>query len=112
MASKLESRIDGLTAAIEKLLNREVAPIAPIAPVAPVLPIVEHNSGDHDLLITLDTKVDALKDDIRNINDGTTKTLNDHEIRLRYLESWVWKAIGAMAVLEVAIPVIMHYLKL
>lgn len=36
----------------------------------------------------------------------------DHEQRLRSLERNVWKAIGALAVLELLIPILLHYFKL
>lgn len=38
-------------------------------------------------------------------------TLQDHEDRLRMIERNVWKAIGALAVLEMVIPVLLHVLK-
>lgn len=40
-------------------------------------------NSDHDLIIKLDTKMDGLKEDIKNLNDGTTKQINDHETRIR-----------------------------
>ena len=35
----------------------------------------------------------------------------DKEIRLRSLEKNVWKAIGALAILEIALPVVLYFLK-
>jgi hypothetical protein len=48
------------------------------------------NSGvskDHDLMIKLEVKMDGIKDDIRELKDGTKSQLNDHEIRLNSLET-------------------------
>jgi len=43
--------------------------------------------NDHDLLIRVDTKVDSLKDDIKDIKDGTATKIADHEQRIVSLES-------------------------
>lgn len=80
---KLENRIDALITAVEKIASHQAAPIAPIAPIAPLAPV---HSGDHDLLTRLDTKVDALKEDIKVLNDGTSTKIADHESRIRGLE--------------------------
>jgi N12 class adenine-specific DNA methylase len=42
---------------------------------------------DHDLLIELKTRMESLKDDIRDLKDGTTVKISDHETRLFALES-------------------------
>ena len=41
---------------------------------------------DHDLIIRLDSKMDDLKQDIKDLKDGTTTQIQDHEARLRTLE--------------------------
>lgn len=51
---------------------------------------------DRDLLIRMSVKVDNLIDKV----DALT---NDHEKRLRILEQYVWKAIGAIIVAEIAL---------
>jgi hypothetical protein len=43
-------------------------------------------SIDHDLLIELKTRMDALKDDIKALSDGTTTKIADHEARLITIE--------------------------
>lgn len=63
----LSSKIDKL---IDIISNNQVAPIAPVAPVAPVLPVAPINSGDHDLLQRIDTKVDRVIVDVANINSN------------------------------------------
>jgi pyruvate-formate lyase-activating enzyme len=44
-------------------------------------------SLDHDLLIELKTRLEALKNDIKDLKDGTSTQINDHENRLNTLES-------------------------
>lgn len=58
--TKVETQVELLTKAIEKLIANPVAPIAPVAPVAPVLPIVQQYNGDHDLLQRVDEKLTGL----------------------------------------------------
>lgn len=45
------------------------------------------------------------------ITNGREATA-DHEVRIRSLEKNVWKAIGALAILQVAIPLLLKYLHL
>ena len=44
------------------------------------------NNDDHDILIELRTKLEGLKNDIRDLKDGTATQLADHERRLVELE--------------------------
>lgn len=41
---------------------------------------------DHDTLIRLESKVDSLITDIRDLKDGTSQKLTDHETRIRIME--------------------------
>jgi len=45
------------------------------------------SSLDHDLLITLASKMDALKDDIKDLKDWTSIKIENHERRLWKLET-------------------------
>lgn len=107
MATK--TQIQKLTESIEKLLANPVAPvlpIAPVAPIAPIAPIVQVNSGDHDLLTKLDTKVDQIQIDVSTLkNQGLVyvtqtehaevcKEQADHETRLRVTESFINTLMG------------------
>lgn len=87
---------------------------------------------DHDLIIRLDTKMDVVTkkvddlasniisriDQLENTSvavDLSIKTItigmNDREARIRVLENWVWKAVGALTVANVIIiPVVMYLL--
>lgn len=44
------------------------------------------NTADHDLLIRLETKMESLKVDIRDLKDVTNIKVNDHELRISALE--------------------------
>lgn len=65
--------------------------------------------------------VNEIKSEIRTIQQSfvtheefkiVTDITKDHESRVRSLEKNVWKAIGALAVLQVLIPIIIKYLHL
>ena len=42
--------------------------------------------SDHDLLVRLDEQLQFVRDDIKELKDGTKTQLNDHESRLKLLE--------------------------
>lgn len=56
----------------------------------------EPHPQDHDLLITLSVKVDNLIEKVGVLTD-------DHEKRIRAIEKYVWKAIGALMVSQIVI---------
>lgn len=58
-----------------------------------------------DLLIEMRTQMVAIRADIKELKDGTTTTLNDHETRLRFIERYMWLAIGVVGLLEFALNV-------
>jgi hypothetical protein len=74
-------------------------PAIPAIPAIPPIPPVTLN-GDHDLLQRLDTKVDALKDDIKAIKDGTATQIANSIMRLELLEKWQASLTGDNGVLE------------
>jgi hypothetical protein len=76
--SKQDTQLKELTEAIHKLLEREVAPVAPVAPVLPLAPI--QNSGDHDLIVILDTKLTQIQLDVTELKKQNTVYVNqtDH----------------------------------
>ena len=113
-----------LTQAIEKLINKQVASVAPVAPVLPLAPV---NTGDHDLLTKLDTKVDQIQLDVSVLkNQGSqfitlpqhqelATEINDHENRIRVIEKAItqiltWGVIGMIA-LGVVETLILRYVK-
>ena len=67
---------------------------------------IEMRSIDHDLLIELKTRMEAIRDDIKDLKDGTTVKIADHENRIFSLETSKTKqqtltsiAIGLLSVL-------------
>lgn len=62
-----------------------------------------NTSNDHDLLIELKTKLDALIQSVNDIKTGVSVQLDDHEKRLRRLETNVTRILtygsAAMVVL-------------
>jgi hypothetical protein len=61
--------------------------------------------SDHDLLITLHEQVKGIREDIKEIREGTGFT--DHEIRIRRLE---W--LGSIAVgLSIALQFYFNFIK-
>lgn len=82
---------------------------------------------NRDLLIELKTQVAALRTDVRELRDNTSTRLatvemgkldrteanrlladqlttnNDHETRLRFIERYMWLAIGALTVAQFAL---------
>jgi hypothetical protein len=69
MTNSTDKKLDVLINSVQKLIDNPVKEIAPIAPVAPVLPIIPMNSGDHDLLTKLDTKVDQIQMDVTELKN-------------------------------------------
>lgn len=60
------------------------------------------NREDRDLLVELRTKIEDIQTDIKEIKDGTTTKLTDHELRIRRLEMWgkYWnRAINGITIL-------------
>lgn len=62
--------------------------------------------SDHDLLIRMDENLRNLRADMASLTGDTTKKLDDHEARLRRMEKYVWLAIGALTLLQFAIPLL------
>src|ERR1017187_9590865 len=119
MKKNTDDKIDALTAVIEKLISKEVAPIAPIAaiaPVAPILPLATTTADDHVAIATLvvsvsglDTKFTEkfadLKSDIRALSDGTAQQMSDHEKRIPSVEAYQQNLVGKMSVIVGAISI-------
>lgn len=87
----------------------------------------EWNRQDRDLLIKLETKLDGVVADIKDMKDSTLSRLamveagkldrteanrlqaeameihGDHETRLRFVERYMWLALGGLAVIEFAL---------
>lgn len=48
---------------------------------------MENQQLDHDVLIELRTEMRAIRADIKELKDGTSGKITDHENRIRLLES-------------------------
>lgn len=72
--------------------------------------VIDPHMSDHDLLILLNQAVKNVRDDIRTMADGTTKTVDDHEKRIRSLEQFKWMIIGALILSQALSDVIMYLL--
>lgn len=66
-------------------------------------PDLAQYQSDHDVLVELRTEMRLLRGDIRDMKDGNTISLSDHEMRLRTLESRIWMISGGVLVLSTAI---------
>jgi hypothetical protein len=55
-------------------------------------------SKDHDLLVTLNTEMQGLKEDIRNLRDEQVEKVSDHEARINKLESSNIREVVALSV--------------
>ena len=56
--------------------------------------------NDHDAIVTLIAEVRQLQVDIKDLKDGTSVKVTDHETRLRRLELWGGLAMGALYALN------------
>ncbi len=61
---------------------------------------------DHDILIELRTEMRLLRETLKEAGDGTKESLTDHEKRLRFIERWMWLAIGAIALTQFVLTII------
>lgn len=71
------------------------------------------NADDHDLLIELKTRMESLRNDIRDIKDNTTAKINEHETRIFNLESikskqGVFITVGISMITVVLVLVVYH----
>jgi hypothetical protein len=57
-------------------------------------------NNDHDLLIRLDEKVDGLSKKLDDHFDNTEAQVQDHEKRLRFIERYVWGAVGIIGLVN------------
>lgn len=56
--------------------------------------------SDHDLLITMHEQIKGIKADIKDLKDGTSTKLQDHENRIRRIELYGAIAVGASYALQ------------
>lgn len=85
--------------------------------------IDEKHSADHDLLVTIHTKLERALDDIRELKDGTTSRIThleaektdrkdfetlqkDYDNRLKWLERIAYGGIGILSVIEMYFKIV------
>jgi hypothetical protein len=57
--------------------------------------------SDHDILIELKVEIIGMRTDISEMKSNTKATLLDHEGRLRFIERYMWLAIGIVGLLQI-----------
>lgn len=67
------------------------------------IPELAQYQNDHDLLVALNTEMRLLRQDIKDMKDDGRLTLADHETRLRFIERYMWLAIGGLGLIEFAL---------
>jgi len=70
----------------------------------------KQNMSDHDLLITMHEQIRGIKSDIKEIKDGTTLKIEDHELRLRIIERFKDNWTGRNAILAVVVMFVIGWL--
>lgn len=58
---------------------------------------------DRELLVRLDEKVVKLGDEMKDLKDGTKETVSDHERRIRFIERYMWLALGSITLISFAL---------
>lgn len=61
---------------------------------------------DHDLLIRVDENLRNLRLDFQTLTGDTTKKIDDHESRIRFIEKYVWAVVGLLGAIQVVSVVI------
>ena len=56
--------------------------------------------SDHDLIVAMHEQLKQVRIDIADLKDGTSNKIQDHEGRLRRIETWGWIAIGALYAIQ------------
>jgi hypothetical protein len=94
-----EKKVDFAKINIELAAEQAVAVIANAADAAAkvisssaaeaVKVVNTQNSLDHDLLIRIETRMESLRTDIKELKDGTTCKIDDHEARIQKIEKKV-----------------------
>ena len=71
--------------------------------------MVKDSTTDHDLLIELKSEMVGLRADVKDLKDGTKERIRDHEVRLRFIERYMWLAIGALGLIEFGLQIYSNY---
>lgn len=66
---------------------------------------------DHDSIIRLESKVDQILTDIKELKDGFSSKIDDHEKRLQTLESIKTKMVGVSVAIGIALTLAGFYIR-
>lgn len=58
---------------------------------------------DHDLLVSINTKLNAFIDNYNDYTEEKRLQYVDHEARIRFLERGIWGGFGALAILQIVL---------
>jgi len=64
---------------------------------------------DHDILITIVEQIKGIKSDIKELKDGTSSILDDHENRIRSVESKLGTWAGGLLALQFIVGIALWY---
>lgn len=68
---------------------------------------------DHDTLIalkaTVEQRFDAIEAKLDELKDDLKTRVDDHESRIRFLEKYVWLAVGAIGIIDTIIGFYLLY---
>ena len=106
MAKSTDEKIDTLSDLVEKLVNKEVAPIAPVAPVAPVLPVVSTSAADHDAITKLVVTVNVIDQKVDRLQETMDGRLDKAEKEIEILKLWKSNLTGKLAVIVAGVSII------
>jgi hypothetical protein len=109
MKKTIDDKINALTALMEKMLLREVAPVAPVAPVlpvAPIAPIVEQNSGDHDAITKLVVTVGVIDTKVDHLQETMDGRLDKLEKEVEILKLWKSNLTGKLTIIVFSVSAI------
>ena len=67
--------------------------------------------SDHDLLIRVDETVKSILIELKDMKLGTADRLHDHEDRIRFIERWMWVAVGGAYALMAGIQLYSYFKK-
>ena len=119
---QLARKIDALAEVVYKMVPPPAIPAIPVIPAIPAIPPIAPNSGDHDLLLRIDTKVERVITDVAKLNDNFANRIDalerekisktdydknelDHENRIRETEKFQENLLGKLSIMSAAISV-------
>lgn len=66
--------------------------------------------SDHDLLVELRTEMRGMRNDIKELKEGTTEKLADHEMRIRANERKIWVGSAVATLVGTGLSYLMEFI--